>query len=35
MPLMRHIYDMLVLAEDSKEGPRSFAERRPAQWKGR
>jgi crotonobetainyl-CoA hydratase len=34
-PLVRHIYERLVLAEDSKEGPRSFAERRPAQWQGR
>jgi crotonobetainyl-CoA hydratase len=34
-PMVRHIYDKLVLAEDSVEGPKSFAERRPAQWKGR
>jgi crotonobetainyl-CoA hydratase len=34
-PLVRHIYERLVLAEDSKEGPRSFAERRPARWTGR
>jgi enoyl-CoA hydratase/carnithine racemase len=34
-PLVRHIYERLVLAEDAAEGPRSFAEKRPAQWKGR
>jgi enoyl-CoA hydratase/carnithine racemase len=34
-PLVRHIYERLVLAEDAAEGPRSFAEKRPAQWKAR
>jgi enoyl-CoA hydratase/carnithine racemase len=34
-PLVHHIYERLVTAEDAAEGPRSFAEKRPAQWKGR
>ena len=33
--LTRHLYDQLLLTEDSKEGPRAFAEKRKPQWKGR
>ena len=33
--LTRHIYDQLLLSEDSKEGPRAFAEKRKPQWRGR
>lgn len=33
--LMRHLYDQLLQTEDSKEGPRAFAEKRKPQWKGR
>jgi enoyl-CoA hydratase/carnithine racemase len=33
--LTRHLYDRLLLTEDSREGPRAFAEKRKPQWKGR
>ncbi len=33
--LTYHMYDHLLLSEDSKEGPRAFAEKRKPQWKGR
>lgn len=33
--LLRHLYDQLLQTEDSKEGPRAFAEKRKPQWKGR
>ena len=33
--LTRHLYDQLLRTEDSKEGPRAFAEKRKAQWQGR
>ena len=33
--LAYHMYDQLLITEDSKEGPRAFAEKRKPQWKGR
>ena len=33
--LTYHMYDQLLTTEDSKEGPRAFAEKRRPQWKGR
>ena len=32
--LTYHMYDQLLTTEDSKEGPRAFAEKRKPQWKG-
>ena len=33
--LTYQMYDRLLLSEDSKEGPRAFAEKRPPQWLGK
>jgi enoyl-CoA hydratase/carnithine racemase len=33
--LTYHMYDQLLQTEDSKEGPRAFAEKRKPQWKAR
>ena len=33
--LTYHMYDRMLLTEDSKEGPLAFAEKRMPQWKGR
>ena len=33
--LTYQMYERLLLSEDSKEGPRAFAEKRKPQWKGR
>lgn len=33
--LTYHMYDQLLTTEDSKEGPRAFAEKRKPKWKGR
>lgn len=34
-PLTYQMYERLLLSEDSKEGPRAFAEKRKPHWKGR
>jgi enoyl-CoA hydratase len=33
--LTYHMYDQLLTTEDSKEGPRAFAEKRKPRWQGR
>ncbi|MEK7807374.1 MAG: enoyl-CoA hydratase-related protein, partial [Chloroflexota bacterium] len=33
--LTYHMYDQLLATEDSKEGPRAFAEKRKPRWQGR
>ena len=33
--LTYHMYDQILTTEDSKEGPKAFAEKRKPQWKGR
>ncbi len=33
--LTYHMYDQLLTTEDSKEGPKAFAEKRKPQWQGR
>ena len=33
--LTYHMYDQLLTTEDSKEGPRAFAEKRRPNWQGR
>ena len=33
--LTYHMYDQLLTTEDSKEGPRAFAEKRKPNWQGR
>ena len=33
--LTYQMYDRLLQSEDSKEGPRAFAEKRAPQWQGR
>lgn len=33
--LTYHLYDQLLRTEDSKEGPRAFAEKRKPRWRGR
>lgn len=31
----RYLFESVYLSEDAQEGPRAFAEKRPAQWQGR
>ena len=33
--LTYHMYDQLLTTEDSKEGPRAFAEKRKPRWQGK